>query len=259
LGRFFAMKDRISDETRIKQGRGTGDKEKYKPFKKVRDFSSLGRTHRPKGQIIKRHYELFSDLEYYVFSHLDFDDDVADIKEQKDLLLDDTLNIAKSLHIEHTRSDSNKYSIMTTDFLVIKNDGTSFAISVKPSTELADKRVLEKLEIERVYWNSKKVEWVLITEKDINEVVTRNLLELREAYRGPLKHFDAFRSEIMNLNWNSDTPISELISTASKKCKITFGDGRRILNHLAARKQIRFDYSKPFEINLPSYAFQICK
>jgi hypothetical protein len=46
---------------------------------------------------------------------------------------------------------------------------------VKPAAELDKARVLEKLEIERRYWQEQGIDWGIITEKDIQSVLVRNI------------------------------------------------------------------------------------
>lgn len=46
---------------------------------------------------------------------------------------------------------------------------------MKPSKFLIDKRVKEKLEIERFYWLERGIEWRIVTEKDIPMALVQNL------------------------------------------------------------------------------------
>jgi hypothetical protein len=55
--------------------------------------------------------------------------------------------------------------VMTSDFLVDSSSHKQFAIQVKPLSELKDPRTIEKLEIERQYWQSKNIPWFIMTEK----------------------------------------------------------------------------------------------
>ncbi len=50
-----------------------------------------------------------------------------------------------------------------------------FAIQVKPATALQDERTLEKLELERRYWQQKQIPWFIFTDKEINPVVKENI------------------------------------------------------------------------------------
>jgi hypothetical protein len=69
---------------------------------------------------------------------------------------------------------------MTTDFRISiqENIGISeHARTVKPAEKLEDKRVIEKFEIERYYWERRKISWGIITELDREHVtfaVSRN-------------------------------------------------------------------------------------
>jgi hypothetical protein len=66
---------------------------------------------------------------------------------------------------------------MSSDFVVNtgEEDRPVFALQVKPSSKLEDKRTVEKLEIERRYWLQKEIPWFLTTEKQIPSTVFKNI------------------------------------------------------------------------------------
>ena len=68
---------------------------------------------------------------------------------------------------------------MTTDFYVIskniKSVTSQLALQAKYSNHLDDTRTIEKLELERRYWEQKDVDFKIITEKDIPRAVTDNI------------------------------------------------------------------------------------
>ncbi|WP_328800959.1 TnsA endonuclease N-terminal domain-containing protein [Paenibacillus sp. LX16] len=101
------------------------------------------------------------------------------------LPLDKTLYIAQKLGIKHPTDPKNKLPIiMTTDMLLTVKQEESIkfiAHSIKPSNKLT-KRVVEKLQIEKEFFKDQKIEWVLITERQINYNLVRNVecLHMRE-------------------------------------------------------------------------------
>jgi hypothetical protein len=50
------------------------------------------------------------------------------------------------------------------------------AIAVKSSEELSKARVIEKLQIEKIYWEARGVEWRIFTEKEVSDGLRENLL-----------------------------------------------------------------------------------
>ena len=73
---------------------------------------------------------------------------------------------------------------MSTDFVVdfsASSGPQRMAIQVKSSSDLKDSRTIEKLELERRYWQQKGVPWCLMTEKQIPRTVVRNLETLYAA------------------------------------------------------------------------------
>ena len=102
------------------------------------------------------------------------------IREQFPLLpIEETLAIADQCGIKHPRvPGTNEPVVMTTDFLVdvgYKGSTIERARTIEPAKELSSDRVLEKFEIERRYWLRRKVDWAIVTERDIPQVLVKNI------------------------------------------------------------------------------------
>ena len=68
--------------------------------------------------------------------------------------------------------------MLTSDFLITVKQGDALAehvLSVNPSNDLSKSRVLEKLELERQYWEKRKVPWNIVTEQDLPAALVKNL------------------------------------------------------------------------------------
>jgi len=161
------MKKRTSDKSRYKQKRGEGRLGKYIPWILVHEISSRGLSSRILGKKTKRIHHLLSTLEKRVFLLLDKDDSVLDIREQYPLPLNETIQIAFEKNIRHG-SDDGEPMTMTTDFLVDLSNRL-VAINVKPSQKYS-RRTIEKFEIEKTYWEGRGIEWIPLTEKEIDQM-----------------------------------------------------------------------------------------
>ncbi len=155
----------IDIDKMIKEGRGQGIGVEYKPWIRIQDVPSLGRSTRLKGIKTKRQHEFLSDMERNYFYLLEFSDSIVDIREQFPLLpLEDTILIAEELGLEHPKNPTTGESIvMTTDFFIsIKNNNEFYEVArtIKAKDELMNRRILEKFEIERVYWQKRNIDWV---------------------------------------------------------------------------------------------------
>ncbi len=137
----------------IKQGRGSGTGKDYQPWLTVRDLPSAGKSHRVWGFQTQRTHHLLSDLELAAFFLFDWNPVVTDIREQYPLRLDDTIEIATQAGIRHPEM-RGQVQVMSTDFLVDTNKQNlpRMAIQVKTSSDLSNPRIIEKLELERRYW-----------------------------------------------------------------------------------------------------------
>src|SRR3990172_4233468 len=157
---------------RLHEGRGQGRGATYKPWLTVQDVPSQGLAHRVKSWTTGRVHHLFSNLERDTFYLLDWAGGVIDIREQYPLLpLEETEGIAEQIGVRHPTDPRTRHSVvMTTDFLVDvqRADGIiQQARTVKPAGRLDNSRTLEKLEIERRYWQSRDVDWGIVTEREI--------------------------------------------------------------------------------------------
>jgi hypothetical protein len=172
---------------RIKDGRGAGRLSNYKPWLYVNEVPSDGRSQRVYSHLTGRIHHVLSDLEFAVFLLLDHNSAVTDIREQFPLNRDETLNISKEGQLWHP-SQGGVNLVMSSDFLVnsTSKNQPKFALQAKYSEALKDPRTIEKLEIERRYWQLKKIPFFLVTEKEINKVVVSNI----EWFYGVKGYFD---------------------------------------------------------------------
>ena len=167
-------------EKMIKEGYGSGIGSEYKPWIKIQDVPSLGRVTRVKGIKTNRQHELLSDMERNYFYILEYSDNVKDIREQFPLLpQEDTISIADELGLRHPKDpETGEDIVMTTDFLItvsIEDGIKEVARTIKSKDDLLDKRILEKFEIERVFWKKRNIDWAIVTEEEIDKTIAHNI------------------------------------------------------------------------------------
>ncbi len=163
-------------DRRLKEGRGQGHGPDYKPFIYTRDVSSLGRSHRLPGSKTRRLHHLLSDLELAIFLTLDWSSQVTDIREQFPLRVEDTVRLAKEHGLAHAKFQGAA-QVLTSDFLVDFNDPKrpALAIQAKYCIDLEKPEVIERLELERRYWDEKGIPWALVTEREVSKVAFANI------------------------------------------------------------------------------------
>lgn len=223
----------------------------YQPFVKVSDISSLGRSHRVFGHKTKRTHHLLSDLELAVFLIFEWHSNVEDIQEQFPLDLNITKQIADNVGIKHP-SQKGELKTMTTDFYVvsknIKSSTYQLALQAKYSKDLDDTRTIEKLELERRYWEQKGIDFKIITEKDIPRAVTDNikwLYPFKNTYLTSIAEKDfTFYSE--QITKNPTLKIIELCKKIDSAYDLPLGVALSELKNLIARGYISFDIQKDY-------------
>ncbi len=167
---------------KVKNGRGQGTGKNYKPWLHIHDVPSSGRSHRVYSHKTERIHHLLSDLELATFLVFESSPTITNIQEQFPLRREDTQELAIKYHLRHS-AVRGVDQVMSSDFLIDTqiNSHKQFAVQVKPVEVLSNPKIVEKLELERRYWQLKKIPWFLVTERQIDPVVKKNLLIAHQA------------------------------------------------------------------------------
>lgn len=239
------------------QGRGQGHGEDYKPWLTVRDVPSRGLSSRILGWKTNRVHHFLSKEEISYFYILDWSIIVVDIREQYPLLPhNSTLEIANRLGIKPPTDPKTKLPIvMTTDFLIdVVVDGKiqKRARTIKSSADITT-RTLEKLQIERVFWEERGIDWGVVTESDINQQISDNVKWLHKAKKfGTVPAVtEEILVEIENqlrcIPFHNYRSLAEIGTTLDMLFKLPTGAGLWSIKHLIANRRWVVDMSQPLK------------
>lgn len=229
----------------LKKGLGQGKGKSYQPFFHVRDVPSTGRSSMVLGMKTGRIHHYLSDLEYSCHLLAEFSPKVTDIREQYALLqLKKTQRIATILGIRHPIYPGTKTPVvMTSDLVLTAGKGKNAkhsVICVKHSSALNPKnpkshRAVEKLLIEKTYWDLKGVSWKLATEQNIPMTRVRNLDLLRTSLIA--EEIDDLNSKLFEFvsvfedTWKIDRSLNNILDKTGMAIKLD----RRQCFHLFGR------------------------
>lgn len=245
----------------IKEGRGQGEGENYKPWIVIQDFPSMGRATRVFGWTTNRIHHFFSDTQLKYFYLLDWDERVVDIREHYALLdLETVLSDTSDLRLNKFIDKKSKESyVLTTTFLItlINNAGEKnfVARSIKYASELNKISTIEKLEIERRYWKVRDIDWGIVTNKDINSARAKNIEWLHTTlnfndYNGISQdEFMGLLDGLLYRFYDSKGSIKKIISGFEKDYSLDAGTGLLLFKHLIAGKRIILDFDKRINLN----------
>jgi hypothetical protein len=164
----------------------------------------------------------------------------------------EAIGIAERAQIRYPYDNKSGFPyVMTSDFYVETTSG-SVVMSVKPASELEKPRVLEKLEIERRYWNARNVKWEIVTEREINREKARNIEWLSQA--SDLSVFglceakqtlctDFFIARYITAPNETEYLFREL----EQRFGLLDGMGLNIYKHLVYHKRIDVDVTQPID------------
>ncbi len=238
-----------------------GAKEDYTPWIKTTDIpGGHGNKKRVKSMTCNRIHHCLSNLEYGVLMLADFCDNVVDIREQFPLRNHKLAQkIANELGVKYprnTESSEKEPVIMTTDFLLtLKDENGSIryvARTVKPAEHLNDineqRRILEKFEIERRYWEAHEISFKIYTEESINSVMVRNIAKCHKYHKNEIlkQAFGRCKSdlikalEIFEMYEGGQLEYDKL----SKSLNISKGIARSLVYHLIMHKIVRIDMTQ---------------
>lgn len=175
--------EKIRERTRA--GYGTGFGASYRPWLEIGDLSSSGRSRRVWGLKTGRVHHLFSDVEHNIFIAAEWSRTTLDIREQYPLDRELTQSIAHDLKIRHPHYPGTHVpTVMTVDFLLtvgVPDGETYVALNAKRDEEAEDVTSLEKLEIQRTYFETLGIEHHLIYHSQIPAQSVSNIDWIRRA------------------------------------------------------------------------------
>lgn len=250
---------------RTQEERGEGEGELYDPPLHVHEVPSMGRSHRVLGWWTNRVHHFLSDLEFNFFLVNEWLTEVADFREQYPLRPhEETIAIAESLGVRHPTHPKTKQPIeMTTDAILTIHRGAQVrycARTLKYACDLASSRVLEKFEIEKLYWERRGYDWGIVTEKDVPIVLARNV-EYVHACRSAKACAPLSATELQSLAAVLAPELEK--QQASIRCVTQWADERlghkpgvslRAVRHLIANRKlpvdmfVKIDPSKPLTL-----------
>lgn len=266
----MAKRQRNTDQAvidqRLKVGRGQGKGAEYTPWLHIQDVPSSGLVHRIKGWKTHREHHFLSTLECEYFYALEWSLSVSDIREQYPLLPQtETLAIAQACGFRHPTDPRTKEPIvMTTDFVITialsHLQDVECARTIKPSTQLQSKRTLEKLEIERRYWQARNTDWAIVTEQEIPRGLAKNV-ELLHRYLQLADRLPLSEDEIQNIAQVLTAQVRQghgslraATSACDRQLSLEPGTGLAIAYHLLATRQwlidmnVRINPGKPLPL-----------
>jgi len=195
-----------------------------------------------------------SKLELRFFYSLEWPEKVVDIREQFPLDLGETLAIANELGIRHPRHPRTKETVvMTTDFVVSERNGIKEdlrAYTVKYAHKLSSRRVMEKFEIERLYWVRRNAGWLIVTERDIPvELVSnvewihshRDLRSLAPVTQSAVDQVETFLAP----RWFSESlPLRIITDECDCALSLPSGTSLAVVRYLLANRRVEVDINK---------------
>jgi hypothetical protein len=118
------------------------------------------------------------------------------------------------------------------------------AIQVKTTSDLSNSRTIEKLQLEKLYWDQKEVPWYLLTEKQIPRTVTKNIAWL---YPAKITQFES--EEIFTLITtyqdffvkHQNMKISQAAMALDQAYSLDHGETLQNIRSLMAHRMIVFD------------------
>lgn len=237
----------------LKNKYGLGEGHTYKPWLRVQDVKSQGVRSQIWGRKTKREHHMLSSIESEFFYLAEFCDSVIDIREQFPLLpLNISQKIASLIDVKHpTIPVTNTPNIITTDFLLtmeVQGKTVYKAISIKPERESNKQRVLEKIDIERVWWELLGVQFQYFTGNELTRIQSRNISWVTAPFRSAQSKFtDAQSRHALSLLRQEKYLIVDICSIFVDEIAIEPEDAQNLLRYLIAEKLLTVDMSYSIE------------
>lgn len=256
----MAKRNRKITENTIKrktaQQRGLGRLADYKPWNTIQDTASNSLVTRIKGWKTGRIHQILSQLQLQFFYLLEWSSQVVDIREQFPLDQAETVAIAEEIGNSKLAEQINIGNFICLEFLVTVKDsfGTKdVARTVVNSKFLTNKNLIEKLEIQRRYWDFRSIDWGVVTEKEIDLAVVKNIEWIHSSLDADclepltvekIKQADCFlipKIQIQNLT------LREITCACDEQLNLPVGSALSIVRYLIANKRIKVDIFVPLQ------------
>lgn len=244
----------------IKEERGIGEGADYIPWTKINEFSSKGRATRIMGIKTKRIHHFHSDNQLRTFFIFEWSNKVIDIRECYPLLdffetVDDKDDLALD---KFSDNESGDQFVITTNFLVTlrEADGKTkyIARAVKNCSELNKKITIEKLEIEKRYWQSKGIEFKVITDRELNRQLCKNIQWIRETLLDnsiDVEEKDQLSTQLhFHLLNNKSILVKDVLKDFESRYDVAKGTALYLFRYLLAIKRIATDMTQTINFNI---------
>lgn len=227
---------------RLAEGRGQGKLSNYLPWVRVQDFASRGTISRIAGSKTGRVHHFMSSSEKNYFYLLEWSDEVIDIREQFPLIdIELAIEIALAAGIQYPKDSVSGFPyVLTCDFMINTKSGLK-ARTIKCSSELSKRRTIEKLEIERRYWQRMGIDWKVVTEHDMSIVKIRNIEWLHPASQLLDIPAENIVDAIVRYHAGCSHSIYETAAWTDKRFGLLAGGGLQIVKRLLWKKIIPCD------------------
>jgi hypothetical protein len=261
MARYSNSWDEDKKQKLIFSGRGQGVGSEYQPWITVQDFPSMGRVSRIYGWKTKRIHHLLSDIQTKYFYLLEFEESVVDIRENYPLLdIESVIKEKEDLDFDiFTNKESQTPYVISTSFLITlkdKNGDLKYAArSIKAASELEKKKTLEKLEIERRYWNQKNIDWGIVTQKEIPKQLVKNIEWIHSSKydfeeRGITeKEVQLMCAALKDNIIRRNEALAKIISEFDYEYNYQSGTGLYLFKYLIASKKLNVDMKNEININ----------
>lgn len=241
----------------IADGWGQGRGAEYKPGLRIQDVPSRGLSTRILGWKTNREHHLLSKLELLFFYLLEWSLIVCDIREQYPLDLNETLDIAKRLGIRHpTNPHTRQPVVMTTDFLIAVRKSVGIeerARTIKYAKELSSLRVIEKFEIERLYWERRDINWGIVTEREIN-IATATNIKWVHPYKDVQALMPITLGTVVDVEYLlapkvviANAPLRDLASKSDEDLGLIAGSSLAVIRYLIATRTWLINMDQPIQ------------
>ena len=238
MAKHMRVWNREKYESFLNAGRGQGEGSMYFPWIVVQDFSSKGITSRVFSYKTNRVHHFLSRNELSFFYLLEWSEKVLDIREQFPLLdVELATDVARSAGIRYPKDNISGFPyILTCDFMITTECGLK-ARTIKSTSDLRNKRTLEKLEIERQYWEALGIDWRIITENEIDFQKVKHIEWLYTAVELP-EHLADHRCRKAILERLESTSVQQAAIWFDKQHGYPAGSGLYLIKHLMWHKKI---------------------
>ena len=244
--------------SRINRGQGVGKGIEYRSWLKIREVPSKGSSAAVMGILVRRRFELLSQLETIFFFLTERRPDVVDIRENWPILdLARTVELCAKLGVRHSSKGLYPFPF-TIDFLITEKAVGGLrhvGASIKTPRDARNQLVCKRLNIEYQWCRENGIDWALIDTSGFTDTLLSTLRFMRRWFRNryePTESRVACFLEYFSRAYQRNVVLGAILEKISARMRLDLNEVENLFTYSAWKGSIPICVEQELRLDRPT-------